>query len=1086
MTTKTNFDFLIEEYSFLANLGKAAELYVYSDPAASMTKTRTFGEKLCQALLDMFGIDYGEKKQFNNYLREIKKNDLAPTQVVDLLYTIKNHGNLAVHDDDGNVDKAITCLLSAFKCSKWFVLTYAVKRSGVEELRFFKPVKVDSSMELSDLNKRIKDWENKYIDLQKEYKLKFKNLQVDKSRNPIEDGRRFASKINLSEAETRKIIDRKLAQVGWEVDSVNLNYKKNGTLPKAGKYMAIAEWKCGRGWSDYALFCGKELLGLIEAKRYGKDVISDLSQAKEDAINLEEAEDIQLIKMNGNVRVPFLFATNGRDFHPQLPTKSGIWFLDSRVKSNIAEPLKGWMGPHDLKHLLKFDANIGDESLKKDSIEYLKSENGLWLRYYQIEAIQAVEELLCEKPETKQALLAMATGTGKTRTVLGLAYRLIKAKRFKRILFLVDRKSLGEQALDSFVDVPIEKISTFEDNYDIKKLKDRFPDLETKLHVSTVQGLVQRLFYSDNGQIPSVGAYDCIIVDEAHRGYILDKEIDEDQLGFKDQKDYMSKYKMVIDYFDAFVLGLTATPALHTIEIFGKPIYRYTYEQAVLDDFLIPYEPPYLLKTEQNTNGVTWKSGDKPMAYDKSEDKIVELDALEDEISFEIEHFNKKILTPEFNKTIVKELCKFINPEKKEKTLVFAANDDHADELVNLFKIEFKEAGYDIEDDTVMKITGSVVKPDPQQRITNFKNEDTPNVVVTVDLLTTGIDVPKICNLVFMRRVNSRILYEQMIGRATRKCESLKKEIFRIFDAVDIYSNMQEVSSMQPMVAKQSQNFASMIEEFDLMETNEVVDKQIKQILIKYNRKKKRLPTTELESFQSISGGLTPDQFQNEIQKAQDNGDGQMYIQENFKVFKYLDAYKNKENVILIANEEDKLLSVERDYDITVSGEDFLNKFQDFVINNPNHIAAVTTICKSPKELDRVSLKELRVLLKQNGFSKERLNAAWTETKNQDIGADIISFIRTMALGDSLISHEERILSAMSRVRQQRKWDAIQKKWLDSFEKQLLRQSILKIEDLDKNPFAKKGGVRIINKAFDGNVEQVLDLISDELYAQLA
>ncbi|WP_139771097.1 DEAD/DEAH box helicase family protein, partial [Salmonella enterica] len=168
----------------------------------------------------------------------------------------------------------------------------------------------------------------------------------------------------------------------------------------------------------------------------------------------------------------------------------------------------------------------------------------------------------------QEILLAMATGTGKTRTAIALMFRLIQSQRFKRVLFLVDRRSLGEQALGSFEDTRING-DTFNSIFDIKGLTDKFPEDSTKIHVATVQSLVKRTLQSDEPM--PVGRYDCIVVDEAHRGYILDKEQTEGELQFRSQLDYVSAYRRILDHFDAVKIALTATPALHTVEIFGEP-----------------------------------------------------------------------------------------------------------------------------------------------------------------------------------------------------------------------------------------------------------------------------------------------------------------------------------------------------------------------------------------------------------------------------------------------------------------------------------------------------------------------------------
>ena len=162
-----------------------------------------------------------------------------------------------------------------------------------------------------------------------------------------------------------------------------------------------------------------------------------------------------------------------------------------------------------------------------------------------------------------------------------------------------------------------------------------------------------------------------------------------------------------------------------------------------------------------------------------------------DEISIDVEHFNKRVITENFNRVVCKELAKQIDVPSKEKNLIFCATDPHADLVVKILKEELAARYGEVDDDAVQKITASAHKP--MEIIRKYKNEQLPQIAVTVDLLTTGIDVPAITNLVFIRRVSSRILYEQMLGRATRRCDDIGKEIFRIYDAVGIYAALQDV-----------------------------------------------------------------------------------------------------------------------------------------------------------------------------------------------------------------------------------------------------------------------------------------------------
>ena len=277
--------------------------------------------------------------------------------------------------------------------------------------------------------------------------------------------------------------------------------------------------------------------------------------------------------------------------------------------------------------------------------------------------------------------------------------------------------------------------------------------------------------------------FNYIIIDEAHRGYILDKEISEDEENiFENQLDYQSKYRSVIEYFDAVRIALTATPALHTTKIFGAPIFKYSYREAVIDGYLVDYDAPHIVKTKLSVEGIHYKQGDNIAIYDPTTGEIMNSELLDDELNFDVENFNRQVVNENFNRTVLEEIAKDIDPEVAGKTLIYAVDDKHADLIVQILKEIYSAKG--VCNEAVMKITGSVGdKRRINEAIRKFKNERYPNIVVTVDLLTTGIDVPQIDKLVFMRRVKSRILFEQMLGRATRLCPEIGKTHFEIYDA---------------------------------------------------------------------------------------------------------------------------------------------------------------------------------------------------------------------------------------------------------------------------------------------------------------
>lgn len=392
--------------------------------------------------------------------------------------------------------------------------------------------------------------------------------------------------------------------------------------------------------------------------------------------------------------MPFTFATNGRPYLEQYKTKSGIWFLDLRLSSNVPRALRGWMSPENLLDMLGKDINAGNRALEQMPFDLLRDKDGLNLRDYQLRAIQAAEQAIMDGKNT--ALLAMATGTGKTRTVLGMIYRFLKAGRFKRILFLVDRTALGEQALDVFKEVKLEDLMPLADIYNIKGLEDKEIERETRIQVATVQGMVKRILYNDGETMPAVSDYDLIIVDEAHRGYLLDKEMGDTELLYRDQRDYQSKYRSVIEYFNAVKIALTATPALQTTEIFGQPVFKYTYREAVIEGYLVDHDAPHDLHTKLRDEGIHYQSGDTVTVYDPVTGEITNSELLNDELNFDVEQFNKKVITRPFNEAVLAEIAKDIdpeNPEEQGKTLIYAVDDQHADMIVDILKNIYSEYG---------------------------------------------------------------------------------------------------------------------------------------------------------------------------------------------------------------------------------------------------------------------------------------------------------------------------------------------------------------------------------------------------------
>src|SRR5262249_31377676 len=439
-----------------------------------------------------------------------------------------------------------------------------------------------------------------------------------------------------------------------------------------------------------------------------------------------------------------------------------------------------------------------------------------------------------------------------TKLAIAMLYRLLASKRFRRICFVVDRSALGDQAEGEFTTTNVVSGKTFASIFGLKGLDDVVPDASTRVHICTIQGLVKRVLYAaDTSEAPPVDQYDLMVVDEYHRGYLLDREMSDAELSFRGQEDYISKYRRVLEYFDAVKIGLTATPALHTTDIFGDPIYTYSYRDAVSDGWLIDHEPPVRITTALSQAGIKFKKRDQVELLNTRTGQI-DLIHAPDDIQFEIEGFNKKVVTREFNRVVSEELARHIDPAERDKTLIFAATDAHADIVVDELKKAFEAKYGEVDDAAVKKITGSVDRV--KTLIRSFRNDANPKVAVTVDLLTTGIDVPKITNLVFLRRVNSRILYDQMVGRATRLCPEINKEVFRIYDAVDLYPHLQNLTAMRPVVVNPSITFEKLIEELVTVQKEAEREAIRDQLRVKLRRRLEKLPDEVKSKFEAVAG----------------------------------------------------------------------------------------------------------------------------------------------------------------------------------------------------------------------------------------
>lgn len=1127
-----NFDFLRPHDLNLVHLGGLAERYFRDDPSTALIKLRQYAELLAKLVAARHAVYLGEREGFDDLLRRLAYERVIPREVADVFHVLRKVGNAAAHEAKGGHAEALSALKFARELGVWFHRTYAKVPTFRVGPFVPPPEPVDATaalrVEITALHQRLTEsegaatqarlraeaearereglaerlareaaervlWEQLAQESEAakaEIAARLAALQAEAAQTPRTEVADLAARaeaaaqhLDLDEADTRTLIDAQLRDRGWEVDTRALRHS-TGARPVKGRNLAIAEWPTANGPADYALFAGTTLVGLVEAKRRRRSVSAAIDQAEGYARGLRDVEGGALVSggpWGDGLAVPFVFAANGRPYLRQLETASGIWFRDTRRPTNLRRALTDWPTPDGLLSRLEVDEDAAAAALTRQPMTF-----GFPLRPYQRAAVEAVEAALAEG--RRAMLVAMATGTGKTKLAIALLYRLLAAKRFRRVCFVVDRSALGDQTEGEFATTKVVGAKTFADTFGLKGLGDVHPEPETRVHICTIQGLVRRVLLSpDPAEVPPVDQYDLLVIDECHRGYLLDREMSDAELTFRGQDDYVSKYRRVLDHFDAVKIGLTATPALHTTEIFGEPLFRYGYRAAVIDGYLNDHEPPIRIETALARAGISFGKAEQLEMLNTTTGEV-DLTHAPDELRFEVEAFNRAVVTEPFNRAVAEELARHIDPALPGKTLVFAASDMHADLVVTCLKDAFAAAYGEIDDASVRKITAKTSDNPREVRklIRAFRNDANPKIAVTVDLLTTGVDVPAITNLVFLRRVNSRILYDQMIGRATRLAPEIGKEAFRIFDAVDLYSQLQNLTDMKPVVVNPAIPFAQLLDELARAETAEQRETVRAQLVVKLRRRLKHLSEAARERVAAIAGEA-PEAVLARLHGASGE-DLVAWARARIALGPVLDDEGGGGVPIRvpISTHPDEVVEVTRGYGPGQQRpEDFLDGFTAFVRGNVNTIAALTVVVQRPRELTRAQLRALRVELDGLGYTETALKQAWTDARNEEIAASIIGFVRQAALGDALVPYAERVRAAMGRILASRPWTEPQRKWLRRIGEQVAAEIVVDREALDSGQFqADGGGFARLNRVFSGDLERVLADVNEELWKQ--
>ena len=572
----------------------------------------------------------------------------------------------------------------------------------------------------------------------------------------------------------RDEIDKQLVACGWVVqDKTKINLA-------ASLGVAVREYMTDVGPADYILFVDKKPVGVIEAKRAeeGVKLTTHEEQSSEYA-----ASKLKYLK---NESLPFVYESTG-----ELTR-----FTDYRDPKPRSRPIFTFHKPETFREWQKQPKSL---RARLHDMPVLRTQG---LRDCQIRAINNLDISL--KENRPKALLQMATGSGKTYTAITFIYRLLKFAGAKRILFLVDTKNLGEQAEQEFMAYrPNDDNRMFTELYNVQRLRSSFVATDSQVCISTIQRLYSILQEKEleesaeeenpaekkwqptdplpvvyNAKLP-IEFFDFVVIDECHRSIY-------------------NLWKQVLDYYDAFLTGLTATPDNRTFGYFNQNIVsEYTHEQAVADGVNVGFNT-YLIETSITKKGsVVWKG-----EYVDFREKLTRKkrwQQVDEDVVYSAQKLDDEVVNPNQIRAIIrtyKERLPEIFPHRSEvpKTLIFAKTDSHADDIIQIVREEFAE-----ENQFCKKITYNA--DDPKSTLAQFRNGYYPRIAVTVDMIATGTDVRPLECLIFMRDVKSRNYFEQMKGRGTRiiSLDDLKKvtpsaqytkDHFVIVDAVGVSKSL--------------------------------------------------------------------------------------------------------------------------------------------------------------------------------------------------------------------------------------------------------------------------------------------------------
>ncbi|MDO8550743.1 MAG: type I restriction-modification enzyme R subunit C-terminal domain-containing protein [Ignavibacteria bacterium] len=919
----------------------------------------------------------------------------------------------------------------------------------------------------------------------------------------------------------RQKIDKKLIQAGWLVQDYN------HFNPSAGLGIAVCEYPVETGKVDYLLFIDRKPIGVIEAKKEGVT----LSGVHEQTVRYADGKLKHIINKE---TIPFRYESTGVE----------TYFTDTRDPFPRQREIFHFHKPETLEEL-----NKQEDSLRKrlQSLPTLPT-NGL--RLCQTEAIINLEKSFASN--RPRAVIQMATGAGKTFTAITSVYRLLKYAKAKRILFLVDTRNLGKQAEQEFrAFKPNDDKRLFPELYNVQRLQSNFIDMKGQACISTIQRMYSILkgeeldesledepLYKLDPKMTSFGkmsslnkevaynpavpieSFDFVIIDECHRSIY-------------------NLWKQVLDYFDAFMIGLTATPDKRTYAFFNENLVsHYAHKQAVADNVNVDYDV-YTIETDITQKGAILNAKEY-VDFRNKMTREKQWTLLEDEVIYEGRQLDRDVVNPSQIRNIIKtyreKLKTDIFPERDEvpKTLIFAKTDSHAEDIVKIAREEFDEGN-----DFCKKITYNVKNEDPESFLQQFRTGYYPRIAVTVDMIATGTDVKPIEALIFMRDVRSRNYFQQMVGRGTRtlnKDDLVKvtpsaktnKSRFVIVDAVGVFKTMKidypAVDNKPTVPLKDLMKMAIFERDEDTLTS----------LASRLTRLDKQVTEKDREKFKELSGGKTlsdvvknlmnahdPDKLTetakqkfnlptdtepNEEQLKQAADELSLNAVKPFdkpELRDFIETVRQKIYQVIDNTNIDKVTFAGYDKDAKEKAEEIINNFRKFIDENKDEIIALRILYNRRGGIHSAltfnALEGLRDALNMSPYylTPEVIWNAYRRFYPQKVKGttavriltDIICLIRFELSIYKELEPREEIVNRLFKDWIFRKnagpkqFTEEQMEWLRMIKDHIITSVRIEKEDFGYTPFNDRGGLGKFWKLFGEKTDEIIKELNKELAA---